>query len=59
MIPMHERLIAWLASSDWFRTCRLGAMIDRFDVVLRVNAAMVNGFQKDVGSFTTIRYTNL
>ncbi|KAJ8357493.1 hypothetical protein SKAU_G00202870 [Synaphobranchus kaupii] len=35
----------------------LGSHIDEYDVVVRLNEAPVNGFQKDVGSKTTIRIT--
>ncbi|XP_035277152.1 ST3 beta-galactoside alpha-2,3-sialyltransferase 3b isoform X4 [Anguilla rostrata] len=35
----------------------LGSQIDEYDVVVRLNEAPVNGFQKDVGSKTTIRIT--
>ncbi|KAJ8406367.1 hypothetical protein AAFF_G00305980 [Aldrovandia affinis] len=35
----------------------LGSHIDEYDVVVRLNEAPVSGFQKDVGSKTTIRIT--
>ncbi|XP_061097319.1 ST3 beta-galactoside alpha-2,3-sialyltransferase 3b isoform X1 [Conger conger] len=35
----------------------LGTQIDDYDVVIRLNEAPVNGYQKDVGSKTTIRIT--
>ncbi|KAM4629473.1 ST3 beta-galactoside alpha-2,3-sialyltransferase 3a isoform 2-T2 [Polymixia lowei] len=35
----------------------LGQKIDKFDVVARLNEAPVKGFEKDVGSKTTIRIT--
>ncbi|KAI3368671.1 hypothetical protein L3Q82_025399, partial [Scortum barcoo] len=35
----------------------LGQKIDEFDVVVRLNEAPVKGFEKDVGSKTTIRIT--
>ncbi|XP_044054973.1 ST3 beta-galactoside alpha-2,3-sialyltransferase 3a isoform X1 [Siniperca chuatsi] len=35
----------------------LGQRIDKFDVVVRLNEAPVKGFEKDVGSKTTIRIT--
>ncbi|KAM6916633.1 ST3 beta-galactoside alpha-2,3-sialyltransferase 7 [Xenentodon cancila] len=34
---------------------RLGAHIDQYDVIMRLNNAPVPGFEKDVGSRTTIR----
>mmetsp|Transcript_25860 Transcript_25860/g.63646 ORF Transcript_25860/g.63646 Transcript_25860/m.63646 type:complete len:473 (+) Transcript_25860:201-1619(+) len=36
----------------------LGPTIDQHDVVVRLNRAPVQGFERDVGSFTTLRYTN-
>ncbi|KAI1883315.1 hypothetical protein AGOR_G00243930 [Albula goreensis] len=35
----------------------LGSHIDEYDIIVRLNEAPVNGFQKDVGSKTTIRIT--
>uniref|UniRef100_A0A6I8P786 CMP-N-acetylneuraminate-beta-1,4-galactoside alpha-2,3-sialyltransferase n=1 Tax=Ornithorhynchus anatinus TaxID=9258 RepID=A0A6I8P786_ORNAN len=35
----------------------LGAKIDDYDVVVRLNSAPVKGFEKDVGSKTTLRIT--
>lgn len=36
----------------------LGSKIDEHDIVVRLNRAPVKGFEHDVGSFTTLRYTN-
>lgn len=36
----------------------LGSVINKHDVIVRLNRAPVNGFERDVGSFTTLRYTN-
>ena len=36
----------------------LGAEIDRFDVVIRLNAAPVKGHEERVGSFTSARFVN-
>ncbi|XP_058495045.1 ST3 beta-galactoside alpha-2,3-sialyltransferase 3a [Solea solea] len=38
-------------------TKSLGSKIDQFDVVVRLNQAPVKGFEKDVGSKTTLRIT--
>uniref|UniRef100_A0AAY4DKN4 CMP-N-acetylneuraminate-beta-1,4-galactoside alpha-2,3-sialyltransferase n=1 Tax=Denticeps clupeoides TaxID=299321 RepID=A0AAY4DKN4_9TELE len=35
----------------------LGSIIDKYDVIVRLNQAPVKGFEKDVGSKTTLRIT--
>ncbi|XP_063057495.1 ST3 beta-galactoside alpha-2,3-sialyltransferase 3a isoform X2 [Engraulis encrasicolus] len=35
----------------------LGAVIDEYDVVVRLNEALLKGYEKDVGSKTTVRIT--
>lgn len=49
---------ALVGSSSELLGSNLGAVIDKHDVVVRLNRAPVRGFESDVGSFTTLRYTN-
>lgn len=49
---------ALVGSGSELSGSNLGSIIDKHDVVVRLNRAPVKGFERDVGSFTTLRYTN-
>ncbi|XP_077985211.1 beta-galactoside alpha-2,6-sialyltransferase 1-like [Glandiceps talaboti] len=49
---------AVVMNSDALRDSNMGRDIDSHDAVLRFNVAPIKGFEKDVGSKTTIRITN-
>ncbi|XRB18794.1 glycosyltransferase family 29 protein [Pseudoscourfieldia marina] len=52
------RTCALVSSSSAMAKSGLGREIDQHDVVMRINNAPVRGFEDDVGSKTTLRYTN-
>ncbi len=52
------RSCALVGSGSELLGSKLGSMIDKHDIVVRLNRAPVKGFERDVGSFTTLRYTN-
>ena len=52
------RSCALVGSGSELTGSHLGSVIDKHDVVVRLNRAPVKGFERDVGSFTTLRYTN-
>ncbi|CAG9863526.1 unnamed protein product [Phyllotreta striolata] len=49
---------AIVASAGSLRDSNLGALIDSHDLVLRFNNAPTKGFERDVGTKTTIRFLN-
>ena len=52
------RNCAIVSSSSTLKKKRLGKQIDENDVILRLNNAPTKGHEVDVGSRTTVRFTN-
>lgn len=52
------RSCAVISSSPAILNSSFGHQIDQHDLVLRFNNAITKGFEKDVGSKTTLRFTN-
>ncbi|KAK3277874.1 hypothetical protein CYMTET_14149 [Cymbomonas tetramitiformis] len=52
------RSCAVISSSPDILNSSLGNQIDQHDLVMRFNNAITKGFEKDVGSKTTLRFTN-
>eukprot|EP00239_Pterosperma_sp_CCMP1384_P001684 CAMPEP_0197844558 /NCGR_PEP_ID=MMETSP1438-20131217/1541_1 /TAXON_ID=1461541 /ORGANISM="Pterosperma sp., Strain CCMP1384" /LENGTH=359 /DNA_ID=CAMNT_0043455397 /DNA_START=117 /DNA_END=1193 /DNA_ORIENTATION=+ len=50
---------ALVSSGDFLLHKDFGKAIDKHDLVLRLNNAPTQGYEKDVGSFTSLRYTNM
>ncbi len=56
--PFSGRTCAIVGNSGNLRGSRYGSAIDAHDVVLRMNDAVVKGYEADVGAKTTIVMTN-
>lgn len=56
-LSLHCRRCIIVGNGGVLANKSLGSRIDDYDIVIRLNSAPVKGFEKDVGSKTTLRIT--